>query len=248
VLYRIECYSNDMRRTVKSRVYDNSRREAAALETRRAIVDSAHRLFLEKGYGGTSLTDVAEAAGVSVQTLYAQLGSKRVLLKEVLDVAIAGDHEPVAIRDRPAVAAIEAEPDGVTKLRLLAQMATTIAARYEPVDRMIRSAAAVDPDVDEQLEQAERGRLAGMGEFAQHLHDAGVLRQGLTVEEAGQRIWSLHGALLYRQLHVVLGWSHEHVADFIADLLVAALLPPASARAPRKGAQKSGRKGVGERR
>ncbi len=237
-----------MVRTVKSRVYDNSRREAAALATRRAVVDAAHRLFLEKGYGGTSLTDVAEAAGVSVQTLYAQLGSKRALLKEVLDVAIAGDHEPVAIRDRPAIAAIEAEPDGVAKLRLFAHTTTTIAARLEPVDRMIRSAAAVDPDVDEQLEQAERGRLGGMTEFAQHLYDAGVLRPGLTVDEAGQRIWSLHGPLLFRQLHVVLGWSHEQVADYLGDLLVAALLPPEGARPPRASGQKSGRKGVGGRR
>jgi AcrR family transcriptional regulator len=229
-------------------MYDNSRREAAARETRRAVVDAAHRLFLEAGYGGTSLADVAVAAGVSVQTVYGQLGSKRALLKEVLDVAIAGDHEPVAIRDRPAVAAIEAEPDGETKLRIFARMVTTIAARYEPVDRMMRSAAAVDPEVDEQLQQAERGRLAGMGEFAQHLHDAGVLRPGLTVEAAGQRIWALHGPVLYRQLAVVLGWSDDQVADYLADLLVAALLPPASARAPRTGGRKSGRSQEVERR
>jgi AcrR family transcriptional regulator len=212
------------------------------------VVDAAHRLFLAKGYAGTSLTEVADEAGVSVQTVYAQLGSKRALLKEVLDVAIAGDHEPIAIRDRAEVAAITAEPEGERKLRMFAQMATTIVARYEPVDRMIRSAAAVDPDVEEQLEQAERGRLGGMGEFAQHLHDAGVLRPGLTVEEAGQRIWALHGPVLYRQLHVVLGWSPDRVADYLADLLVAALLPAASARTPRTGGQKSGRNGMGERR
>ena len=223
-----------MTRAVKGRAYDNSRREAAARETRNGIVDAAHRLFLARGYAGTSLTDVADEAGVSVQTVYGQLGSKRVLLKEVLDVAIAGDHEPVAIRDRPAAAAVEGEPDGVRKLQLFAQMATTIASRYEPVDRMMRSAAAVDPEVEEQLAQAEQARLAGMTEFARHLHGAGVLREGLTAEEAGQRIWSLHGAHLYRQLHVVLGWPHEQVAEYLAELLVAALLPPA-ARA-RRGA------------
>lgn len=214
-----------MPEAVKGRVYDNSRREAAARQTRNAIVDAAHRLFLANGYAGTSLTDVADEAGVSVQTVYAQLGSKRALLKEVLDVAIAGDHEPVAIRDRPAAAVVEAEPDGVRKLQLFAEMATTIASRYEPVDRMMRSAAAVDPDVEDQLAQAEQGRLAGMTDFARHLHGAGVLRDGMTAEEAGQRIWSLHGAHLYRQLHVVLGWSHEQVSAFLADLLVAALLP-----------------------
>lgn len=227
-----------MTEAVKGRSYDNSRREAAARATRNGIVDAAHRLFLAKGYAGTSLTDVADEAGVSVQTVYGQLGSKRVLLKEVLDVAIAGDHEPVAIRDRPAASVIEAEPDGVRKLQLFAQMATTIASRYEPVDRMMRSAAAVDPEVEEQLEQAERGRLEGLTHFALHLHGAGVLREGLTAEEAGQRIWSLHGAQLYRQLHVVLGWPDEKVAGFLAELLVAALLPPGAARARKRAGER----------
>ena len=215
-----------MARAVKGRVYDNSRREAAARETRRAVVDAAHRLFLEKGYGATSLTDVADAAGVSVQTVYAQLGSKRALLKEVLDVAIAGDHEPVAIRDRAEVAQIRAEPDGERKLRLYAALATQIAYRYEPVDRVMRSAGAVDPEVEAQRRAAEQGRLGGMREFAEDLVAAGVLRPGLSLEEVAQRLWALGGTNLYRPLVVELGWSHEDFVAYLGDLLVTSLLPP----------------------
>lgn len=234
--------------TVKGRVYDNSRREAAARETRRAVVDAAHRLFLEKGYAGTSLTDVAAAAGVSVQTVYGQLGSKRTLLKEVMDVAIAGDHEPVAIRDRAQVAEIKAEPDAERKLRLFAAMSTDIAARYEPVDRVMRSAAAVDPEIEEQLRLAEEGRLGGMREFAEHLEEAGVLRAGLTVEQAAQRVWSLHGPGLFRPLVVQQGWSHEEFVEYLGDLLIAALLPAASPLAAGQRGRKSGGKAVGTRR
>ena len=218
---------------VKGRVYDNSRREAAALETRRAVIDAAHRLFLQNGYGGTSLADVARAAGVSVQTVYGQLGSKRALLKEVIDVAIAGDHEPIAIKDRAEAHAVEAEPDGERKLRMFARMTATIASRYEPVDRVMRSAAAVDPEVEEQLREGEEGRLWGMRGFAAHLEESGVLRPGLDANEAGTRIWAVHGPVLYRQLVVGLGWTEEQYADYLGDLLVGALLPQKPVRGRR---------------
>jgi AcrR family transcriptional regulator len=222
-----------MSERVKGRIYDNSRREAAARDTRRAVVDAAHRLFLANGYAGTSLNGVAAEAGVSVQTVYGHLGSKRTLLKEVLDVAIAGDHEPVAIKDRPEVTAIRAEPDPERKLRRYAEMTTAIAARFEPVDRVMRSAAAVDDEIAEQLRAAELGRLGGMREFAQHLSESGALREGLPVEQAAQRLWSLGGVGVFRPLVVEQGWSHHEFATYLGDLLVAALLPkPPTRRRP----------------
>jgi AcrR family transcriptional regulator len=87
-----------MSRPVKSRAYDNSRREAAARETRRAILTAARDLWLEQGYASTSLAGIAAAAGVSVQTVYAQFQSKRNLLKNVVDVAIVGENGVAARR------------------------------------------------------------------------------------------------------------------------------------------------------
>jgi AcrR family transcriptional regulator len=218
---------------VKSRGYDNSRREAAARENRRAVVDAARRLFLEKGYGATSLNDVAEAAGVSVQTVYGQLGSKRVLLKEVLDVAVAGDHEPVAMRDRPEAGAVMAEPDPEKKLRLLATMFTAVAGRVEPVERVMRSAAAVDLEVAEQARALDAGRLGGMTEIAQHLHDVGALREGLSVAEAAQVLWVFSGPATFRALCVEQGWEPAAFESLLGDLLVAALAPRKRLRARR---------------
>jgi AcrR family transcriptional regulator len=218
---------------VKSREYDNSRREAAARETRRAVIDAAHRLFLEKGYAATALTDVAAEAGVSVQTVYGQLGSKRNLLKEVVDVAIAGDHEPVHMRDRSEATAMLAEPDPEKKLRILAATFTAVGIRIEPVDRVMQSAAAVDPEVAEQLRGMDLGRLHGMREIAQHLHDAGALREGLSVDAAAQLLWWLNGPATFRPLVVEQGWSHEDYEVLLGDLLVAALAPRKPVRARR---------------
>ncbi|HEV8065835.1 MAG TPA: helix-turn-helix domain-containing protein, partial [Acidimicrobiales bacterium] len=88
---------------VKRRPYDNSRREAAARQTRRSIVAAARQLFVTLGYPSTTFATIADSAGVSVQTVYAHFAAKRDLLKQVIDEAVAGDDEPLPIRNRAEV-------------------------------------------------------------------------------------------------------------------------------------------------
>ena len=99
-----------MARTVK-RAYDSSGRKEQARRSRQAVLAAARELFLEQGYGATTMPAVASAAGVSVETIYKTIGSKPELLKAVLDVAIVGDDEPVPILERDMVRRIRAEPD-----------------------------------------------------------------------------------------------------------------------------------------
>ena len=64
--------------TVKAkRGYDSSRRREQAERTRSAILDIAHRQFLEQGYAATTVVRVAEQAGTSVETLYKRSAGKR---------------------------------------------------------------------------------------------------------------------------------------------------------------------------
>ena len=65
-------------------------------QTRRRILEAAYELFVEQGYGATTLQDVATRAGVAVQTIYFAFGNKPSLLKELVDVTIAGDDEPIS--------------------------------------------------------------------------------------------------------------------------------------------------------
>ncbi|MGB8652592.1 MAG: helix-turn-helix domain-containing protein [Mycobacteriales bacterium] len=211
--------------TPVKRTYDNSRRARAARQTRRAVIEAARELFLSKGYGGTALTEVSAKAGVSVQTVYAQFGSKRALLKDVLDVAIVGDDEPVPLAGRPEVAAMRAEPDPERRCRMHAALVTTVAGRVEPVARVMRSAAAVDPEVDEQLQRAHAGRLDGMREMAEMFHARGELAPGLTVEGAAQRVAVLIDPELYRRTVVEHGWTPAEYEHWLGDLIIASLLP-----------------------
>jgi AcrR family transcriptional regulator len=212
--------------TVNRRSYDNSRREAAARQTRRAVIAAARALFLEQGYGGTALTDVAARAGVSVQTVYGQFGSKRELLKQVVDVSIVGDDEPVALADRQEVAQINAATDPREKCRLHALLVHGIMERVEPVDRVLRSAAAVDPAVDEQLRALEAGRLQGMLGAAAGFAAIGALRQDLSVERAAQLLFTLCGPEPFRRLRVEFGWSADDYRGWLAEVLEATLLGP----------------------
>ena len=75
-------------------------RAERARRTRRRIVDAATALFLERGYAGATMRAIAAAAGVAVPTVELGFGTKATLLKAAIDVAIAGDDEPVPVLDR----------------------------------------------------------------------------------------------------------------------------------------------------
>ena len=69
----------------KSRSYDSPKRRAQADETRQAIAAAARRIFVERGWSGTRVRDVAEEAGVSEPTVYAVYGNKAGLAMALLD-------------------------------------------------------------------------------------------------------------------------------------------------------------------
>src|SRR3954451_19259174 len=88
-------------------------RAERARATRRRIIDAAASQFVAHGYGATLLDQVAEQAGVAVQTVYFHFGNKRTLLKEARDLAAVGDDDPVPLMERPWVEEIQEETDPV---------------------------------------------------------------------------------------------------------------------------------------
>src|SRR5215212_814751 len=63
-----------------------SRRDRQAQQTRAEILGAARRLFAERGYARTSVRDIAQAAGVSAQTVYDSVGSKQTLVVRLNDL------------------------------------------------------------------------------------------------------------------------------------------------------------------
>jgi AcrR family transcriptional regulator len=209
------------------RRYDSTRRQAQAAQTRRDILDAAHRLFLERGYAGTTLAAIATAAGVVVETIYRAYGSKAELCRAVVRAAVAGgtDRAQVPVEQRPAIAAVIAEPDPHRQLLLYAATQPGIHARAGPLLRVLIGAAATDPQLAELWAQIEQERLQGMGRFARLLADRGVLRPGLPVTEARDLLWTLNSLAVHDLLVLQRGWSPDRYRDWLAAALARELLP-----------------------
>src|SRR3954452_21063001 len=109
-----------MTEDVKTRRYDSSRRQAAAAERRQRILDAASALFRSDGYGATSVAAIARRAGVAPDTVYASVGPKPRLFRELVEVAISGTAHPVEGRDRDYAVRMRTEPDAAARLGIYA--------------------------------------------------------------------------------------------------------------------------------
>ena len=209
------------------RRYNATRRQAQAAQTRQDILDAANRLFVEGGYAGTTLAAIAQAAGVVVETIYRAYGSKAELFKAVVQAAVAGgaNRAQVPVEQRPAIAAVIAETDPHRQLKLYAATQPGIHARAGPLLRVLIGAAATDPELAELWAQIEKERLGGMGRFARLLADRGVLRPGLSAEEARDLLWTLNSLAVHDLLVRQRGWSPERYRDWLAAALARELLP-----------------------
>jgi AcrR family transcriptional regulator len=187
------------------------------------VVSAARVLLEERGYAATTVADVARHAGVSPESIYKGFGSKAALVKEVFDVAIAGDDEPVAVAERPEARAVQDEPDVRQKLRLYAQGAAVRAERSARVQLAIRNGAPSDRAIDELWQTLLQERLTGMTMFARHLVDTGQLREGIGVDEARDVLWTCIAVEVYDLLVLQRGWNRAAYADWLARTLVASL-------------------------
>jgi AcrR family transcriptional regulator len=205
------------------RSYDASRRQAVARESRARVLEAARREFLDRGYGPTTLARIAETADVSVQSINKTFANKAGLLRALFDVAIVGDDEPVPLSQRDWITAIHTEPDAQVKLRMYATVLVGMLPRTAPIQLLIRQAAG-DPAIAELWQQIRFGRLMGMTDFATNLAEAGCLRDGVTLEDARDVLWTYSSPELYELLVLERGWTSDRYVTFVAQGAAAALL------------------------
>jgi AcrR family transcriptional regulator len=207
------------------RRYDASGRNARAQRTREEITEAARRRFEADGYRSTTIVDIARAANVSPETIYKAFGSKAELLRAALRASIRGDADPTPLRRRPAIEAIRAEPDPRRQLRLYSEMLAEVNPRLVGLLRVMREVEGGDPEIAAVHAQLDADRLDGMREFAAQLAERGSLRDGVSRREARDVLWTLNSPELYQLLVGDRGWSAARYGRWVADALIAALLP-----------------------
>ncbi|MFE9773669.1 TetR/AcrR family transcriptional regulator [Streptomyces sp. NPDC005931] len=202
-------------------------RAEKARRTRQRMLDAAARLFTERGWTRTTVEDVARAAEVGVQTVYFTFGTKRALLKELLDVAIAGDGDPVATLDRPWAREVLTEPDPAGQLALQAAGARRILERAAPVLGVVRGAADTDAELGDLWRTNREQRHAVQLRFAEALSAKadGRLRDGLDAASAADIAFTVLGPETYDLLVGVRGWPPARWERWATDSLVRQLLP-----------------------
>jgi AcrR family transcriptional regulator len=212
---------------VKStRAYTSPLRAAQAQETRRRVVAAARELFLAQGYPATTIAAVAGRAGVAPDTVYSAFGTKVALLKEVLDVAVAGDDADVAVLDRRDPQAMRAEPDQRKQLAMFAAGMTGQLERIRPMDDVLRSAAAVDAAAaDLRADLQLRQRRAAISTVISWVSAHGPLRDGLPDDEATAITWTLTSPEVHQMLRDTWGWPRERYEEWLRQTLTRSLLP-----------------------
>ncbi len=210
------------------------RRARRAAETRLRIVEAAAKLFVERGYAATTIDAVAAEADVAVETVYARFKNKLNLLEAYLDVSIVGDAEPVPLVDRPEVKAVADATDQREQVRLAAGIMRGVLERNAPAHAVLRTAIAVNSELDALVDEDEARRNASLRTFVAMLSSRGPLRDGLSIADATDTVSGLANPETYAYLTRRRGWTPGRVQRWLEESLTLLLLPPSCPRAERR--------------
>jgi AcrR family transcriptional regulator len=193
------------------RRYDSSRRRRQAEQNRLLVLDAATRLFSERGWS-VGMRDVAASAGVSVETVYSHFGSKVELLNQVLDVAVVGDDQPIALMERPEFAAL-GQGDVGERTAAAASLTSAVNRRTTGLQRALREAAAVDASLATRLEET-RGRQR----LTVQVGASAVAGREVTQDEAAG-LSAVLSMEVYELLTGSAGWSPAKYEEWLAEAL-----------------------------
>ena len=202
------------------------RDQARTRLARTAVVAAARELFLERGYGTTTIEAISERADVPPATVYRLFSSKHGILKALLDVAIVGDEQEIPMGERPEVRSLLADPDPRVQLAGFVAITVQVNTRVAPLYGILVSAAGTDPDAADQLDELTRQRQQGQRAIARSLARAGALAPHLRERDAADLIHALLSPELYRLLVLDRGWSPDRYARWLEAAVAAQLLRP----------------------
>lgn len=216
------------RRVKPPRPYESPRRREQAAATRQAILEAAERLFVEQGYVGTSVAEIAEEARVALKTVYAAFGPKPEVLRALWNLRMRGDEEPLPMPERPWYRELVDEPDPHRRLALVAHNSRIVRERTAHVTEIVRVAAPADEQIAALWDRFQRELYElGVRGIVDTLAGDGVLAVDPTT--AADIGWTLTHPDVYQLLVRQRGWSPEAYERWLAETLSTQLLVTAAA-------------------
>jgi AcrR family transcriptional regulator len=194
-------------------------RRGRAKATHWRIVKAAYRLFCDQGYASTTMAQIAEAAGVAVQTVYFTFHTKAALLSRAYDFAVMGDEEPLPPDKQPWFRALTEEQDVTGALRHFVTGVGEITRRVTPLKVAARVAADGDPDTARVIAFHETWRADGYREVLKLLHERADFRRGVDLERATDLMLLFVGTDAYHAVVDGRGWSHEEWVDWTVSVV-----------------------------
>jgi AcrR family transcriptional regulator len=169
------------------------------------------------------MIDIARAAGVAMQSVYTAGRSKADLLRAAVERAVAGDDADVLVHQRPAFAALAAEPDPRRQVQLIADLICEIQQRSAPIQAAYREAAAIDATVAASLVDEHRRRHESFGAIIAMLPADGLRH---SPEKSTDTVWAIASAEVFLLLRTVRGWDWVEIGEWLRTTLVDVLLEP----------------------
>jgi TetR/AcrR family transcriptional regulator, regulator of autoinduction and epiphytic fitness len=207
-----------------SRTYRSPQRSAQARRTRERIIAAATDQFVTAGYSATTMRSIAAASGVSVASIELTFGTKVELLKVAIDVAIAGDHEPVAVLNRSWATRAQTTTSVTQLLTVVARTLRPAMARSAGLVVAAQDAARSDPQVQQLAEQLTAQRAATVAWIVDHIRERGPLRQGTTRRDAIDQVWLFIDPAVYQRLTRYRGWSPTRYQRWFVDTVTRLLV------------------------
>jgi TetR/AcrR family transcriptional repressor of mexJK operon len=178
---------------------------------RKAILDAAGALFLEKGYAATTLADVVARSGGSLATIYALFGNKRGLFEVILREYSNPIIESITLADGPSDPASRLSAIGRRYLQQILE------PRFVAWWRTMCSEAAHIPELRQIFLSKEGGPvMQSLAAYLKAQSKAGVLDIADTERAAGQFFELVRGRLYRRAL--VGDTSARHPAEIDAQV------------------------------
>lgn len=202
------------------RSYSSPLREQGAVYTRLLVRDAGHRLFARDGFVATSIKKIAHEAGVSERTVYTHYRNKVEIFQDALNVAIAGDEEPVAMRDRPEFQEVLEVSAGREMLAELVRRNGVVLERAGALIMAGIESSGADADMRRISDEGERAMRANCRALAEALVATGEVLPELDAE----RVADVLVTMLSPHVHQVLGWPAERYEAWLAGALQKTLL------------------------